>query len=472
MTTLVCVLLAGAALMVGLLAGLRIGRRPEPLTPGRAEPPPGPPLADLLQRVFRSSDSGLAVLSRSGDVVLHNARAVELGVLRSGRPDARAWAACQHVLDSGSPEDVDLSPLDHRGRQPTAVLAHVRPLGEGFTIVDAVDTSDVVRLEATRRDFVANVSHELKTPVGAIALLAEAVLDCSDDADEVRHFGTKILNEANRLGALVTELISLSRLTGAERLPELSKVDVDDVVREALDRCRLSAERAHIEITVDSPSGLEVDGDRSLLVTALSNLLENAIAYSPPDASVSVSRRRSGGMAEISVTDRGIGIALEHQERVFERFFRVDPARSRATGGTGLGLAIVKHVLANHGGEVRLWSRPGTGSTFTMRIPTRGAPPADPDPDGAGSATGNTADSTTGSSADGAADEASGSTSGRAADRAVGRAVDRAAGATDRAADGAADTADRAADGAAERATCAGPTERPDPAPAAGRAGG
>jgi two-component system sensor histidine kinase SenX3 len=253
------------------------------------------------------------------------------------------------------------------------VLAHVRPLGEGFTVVEAADTSDAVRLEATRRDFVANVSHELKTPVGAVGLLAEAVLDAADDPAEVRRFGSKIVKESRRLGALVTELIALSRLTGAERLPELSAVPVDEVVDEALARCRLSAESARIEILVDGPSGLVVDGDRTLLVTALSNLVENAVAYSPPDATVSVSRRLVGGSVQIAVTDRGIGIAPQHQARVFERFFRVDPARSRATGGTGLGLAIVKHVVANHGGEVRLWSRPGTGSTFTICLPARGA---------------------------------------------------------------------------------------------------
>ncbi|MGH3994982.1 MAG: sensor histidine kinase, partial [Pseudonocardiaceae bacterium] len=247
-----------------------------------------------------------------------------------------------------------------------------------FTVVDASDESDAVRLEATRRDFVANVSHELKTPVGAMALLAEAVLGAADDPIEVRRFGTKILNEATRLGSLVTELIALSRLQGAERLPEMATVDVDGVVHEALSRSRLAAESAGIEIAVDEPSGLLVDGDRTLLVTALANLVDNAIAYSSPGSPVSVSRRLVGRMVEIAVTDRGIGIAPEHQQRVFERFFRVDPARSRATGGTGLGLAIVKHVAANHGGEVRLWSRVGTGSTFTLRIPVHVVAPAVP----------------------------------------------------------------------------------------------
>ncbi|MGI9001027.1 MAG: sensor histidine kinase [Pseudonocardia sp.] len=360
---------AVVALALGLALGVRARRRRDDATPVQVEPAPGPPMADLLRRVFCSADEGLVVLDRSGDVVLYNARAVELGVVRDGRPDARAAAACQRVQQSEASAAVDLSPLDRRGRGPAAVLAHVRPLGDGFTMVEAGDTSDAVRLEATRRDFVANVSHELKTPVGAIGLLAEAVLDAADDPTEVRRFGTKVLNEAHRLGNLVTELIELSRLTGAERLPELCVVDVDEVVRESMARCRLSAESAAIEIIVDRPTGLEIEGDLTLLVTALSNLLENAIAYSPAEASVSVSRRRLGGWVEIAVTDRGIGIAPEHQKRVFERFFRVDPARSRVTGGTGLGLAIVKHVLANHGGEVRLWSSLGTGSTFTMRLP-------------------------------------------------------------------------------------------------------
>jgi two-component system sensor histidine kinase SenX3 len=368
-TALLCVLIAAVALALGVLIGTRTARRRVEVAAAPTPPAPGPPMADLLERVFRSSEAGLAVLTRAGDVVLHNERAVELGLVRANRADARAWAACQRADQSGHPGTVDLSPLDHRGRQPAAVVAHVRPLGGGYTVAEASDTSDAVRLEATRRDFVANVSHELKTPVGAVGLLAEAVLDAADDPVEVHRFATKILKESTRLGALVTELIALSRLTGAERLPELCVVDVDDVVREAMARSRISAESARIDITVDRPTGLEVDGDRTLLVTALSNLVENAIAYSPAEASVSVSRRRVGEHVEISVTDRGIGIAPEHQARVFERFFRVDPARSRATGGTGLGLAIVKHVVANHGGAVRLWSSPGTGSTFTMRLP-------------------------------------------------------------------------------------------------------
>ena len=378
MTVLGYLALTASTLLVGMVLGVvwAVRRTGVRRTGARtARRPAEPTVPDLAQRVLHSSHNGVVVLNRFGEVLMHNPRAGELGVVRNLRPDPRAWAAAERALQLGEPVDVDLSPLEHRGRQPAAVLAEVRPLGGGYTVVDASDESDAVRLEATRRDFVANVSHELKTPVGAMALLAEAVLDAADDPAEVRRFATLILNEATRLGSLVTELIALSRLQGAERLPELAVVDVDGVVREALARSRLAAESAGITIAVDEPSGLLVDGDRTLLVTALSNLVDNAIAYSSPGSPVSLSRRLAGGLVEIAVTDRGIGIAPEHQQRVFERFFRVDPARSRATGGTGLGLAIVKHVAANHGGDVRLWSRRGTGSTFTMRIPAHAVGP-------------------------------------------------------------------------------------------------
>ncbi len=369
-------LIAIGTLVVGLVGGILISRRAASAAP---TPSPGDTtVADLVQQIVHSSHNGVVLLNRTGDVVLANPPAIELGLVQGSRPDERAWKAAEQALDTGEVVRVDLSPLDHgarSGRGPAAVFGEARPLGDEFIVIDASDESDAVRLDATRRDFVANVSHELKTPVGAMALLAEAVLDAADDPHEVRRFGTKILNEATRLGALVTELIALSRLEGAERLPALATVGADEVVREALARCRLAAESADIRITVDPPSGLLLKGDTTLLVTALSNLLDNAVSYSPPGSPVSVSRRLADGFVEIAVTDRGLGIAPEQQERVFERFFRIDQARSRATGGTGLGLAIVKHVAANHGGDVQLWSKPGTGSTFTLRIPAHADSP-------------------------------------------------------------------------------------------------
>ncbi|RLK60632.1 two-component system sensor histidine kinase SenX3 [Actinokineospora cianjurensis] len=368
----VCLALSFGTLLIGLFVGFLLGRS---RTGGTGRAPDGPTVADLVQRIIQSTHTGVVVLNRFGDVVIHNPRAEELGLVRNNRVDDRARKAAEVVVETGDPIEVDLSPLESRvGRTPEAVLGEVRPLGDGFTAVDADDQSEAVRLEATRRDFVANVSHELKTPVGAMALLAEAVLDAADDPVEVRRFTTKILNEGNRLGTLVTELIALSRLQGAERLPEMHTVEVDAVLREAMGRARLVMESTGIDVTTDDDSGLLVQGDRTLLVTALSNLLQNALAYSSAGSPVSVSRSVADGFVEIAVTDRGIGIPEDEQQRVFERFYRVDRARSRATGGTGLGLAIVKHVAANHGGEVRLWSKPGLGSTFTLRVPAQAEP--------------------------------------------------------------------------------------------------
>lgn len=378
----VTVLVAVVAAALGVVVGLAVGRsRSRARRSARHE---GPTVAELLARLVRRSRSGLVVINRFGDVILANERAEELGAVVGSRPAGPIATAAGRVATGGEPSEVDLSPAPSTGRAPRSVIAAVRPLGDGFVVVDASDTSDAVRLEAVRRDFVANVGHELKTPVGAMGVLAEAVLD-ADDPDEVAHFASKILHESRRLGSLVGELIELSRLQGAERLLEPVPTDVDEVVEQALARAGASADAAGTELIADAAGGIVAAGSRTLLVSALTNLLENAIAYSPAGSAVSVRRRLVGDRVEISVTDRGIGIAPEHQERVFERFFRVDPARSRATGGTGLGLAIVKHVAANHGGDVRLWSEPGIGSTFTLRVPAVHDDAAAPDgPDARG----------------------------------------------------------------------------------------
>ena len=330
-------------------------------------------MSQVLDLIVLASESGIAVVDRHRDVVLFNPRAEELGLVRNRLIDERAWVAAKRVLDTGSTTEADLgskNPLGRRERIAVRCVARLLSREDtSFVVLFADDDSEQVRMEATRRDFVANVSHELKTPVGAMGLLAEALLESADDPESVRHFGRRVLAESSRLGNMVNELIALSRLQGAEKLPDLDVVDVDEIVAEAVDRSHTTAEAAEITVNTDHPSGLEVLGDRTLLVTALSNLVENAIAYSPKGSHVSVSRSIRSGKVAIAVTDRGIGIAKEDQERVFERFFRVDKARSRATGGTGLGLAIAKHVAANHNGEITLWSKLGTGSTFTLRIP-------------------------------------------------------------------------------------------------------
>ncbi|MFR9753799.1 sensor histidine kinase [Nocardia sp. 004] len=367
------VLFAVLAAVVGLAVGGLLIPYMNARQAARRQAESGLTTSQVLDLIVLASESGIAVVDEYRDVVLANPRAEELGLVRERLLDERAWAAVEKARATGESAEFDLTaknPVPGRGR--IAVRGIARQLSREettFTVLFADDDSEQARMEATRRDFVANVSHELKTPVGAMSLLAEALLESAEDPEAVRHFGQRVLGESRRLGKMVTELIALSRLQGAEKLPELEVVDVDTVVAQAVDRSRTAAEAVGITVSTDRPSGLEVLGDETLLITALSNLVENAIAYSPRGSHVSVSRSLRGEQVAMAVTDRGIGIAKEDQERVFERFFRSDKARSRATGGTGLGLAIVKHVAANHNGEITLWSKLGTGSTFTLRIP-------------------------------------------------------------------------------------------------------
>jgi two-component system, OmpR family, sensor histidine kinase SenX3 len=230
------------------------------------------------------------------------------------------------------------------------------------------DLTEAKRVESVRRDFVANVGHEIKTPVGALQLLAEAALDAHDDPEAVQRFVGRMQHEAQRLSRLVQELLDLSRLQGGEPLPASTEVSVDAVLDEAVDRARLVAEARGISIVRGGDEGLVVLGEEGQLVTAVANLLYNAVAYSPDGTRVALGVHLRDDVVEIAVTDQGVGIPEDEQERIFERFYRIDPARSRATGGTGLGLAIVKHTVGNHGGEVTVWSQPGNGSTFTIRL--------------------------------------------------------------------------------------------------------
>jgi two-component system, OmpR family, sensor histidine kinase SenX3 len=333
---------------------------------------PRPIAPELSRRVLEVMGSGALVIDSADEVVLANPAARRMGVLRGGRlvvDDLRRLA--RSVRREGEPRhDIVDTPRGRLGREPIAVSVHATPLGDtGYVALLLDDVTESRRLEAVRRDFVANISHELKTPVGALTLLAEAVQDAADDAEEVRRFAGRMQHEGARLGRLVAELIELSRLQGADPLPQPAVVDVDELVAEAVDRTAAAAEKAGIAVVSGGQSGLSVQGSEAQLVTALANLVDNAVAYSPAGTRVAVGTRRREGHVEISVSDQGIGIAERDLERVFERFYRADPARSRATGGTGLGLAIVKHIATNHGGSVSVWSVEGSGSTFTLRLP-------------------------------------------------------------------------------------------------------
>jgi two-component system sensor histidine kinase SenX3 len=241
-----------------------------------------------------------------------------------------------------------------------------RPSG---ALVVVEDTSERRHLENVRRDFVANISHELKTPVGALALLAETLLD-EDDPEVTRRLATRLANEAFRVGRTIDDLLELSRLEAASGGLRDDSVLVAKFVHEAAERVRPAAEQRGIAIDDDGVDPhLAVVGERRQLVSAVTNLVDNAVKYSEAGSRVTILARTDGSWVDVIVRDRGIGIPRRDLERIFERFYRVDRARSRETGGTGLGLAIVRHVASNHRGEVRVESREGAGSTFTLRLP-------------------------------------------------------------------------------------------------------
>ena len=335
--------------------------------PASADPPLPRGVGDVLS-VLRS----IAVVVDESDAVVNtSASAVSYGLVRHGElvhHELRHLA--RQVRRDGMIREAELDLARSPNAQASVVMrVRVAPIAVSHVLILAEDHTHARRVEEIRRDFVANVSHELKTPVGGISLLAEAVLDARDDPEAVERFAQRILVESSRLTRLVQEIVDLSRLQVADTLHEPELVDVGLVVTEAVDRVRVAAEAHDIDLTLVSESGLRVFGDAELLTTAVANLVTNAVNYSASGTHVGIGARRAGDAVEVTVTDQGEGIPAAEQERIFERFYRVDAARSRATGGTGLGLAIVKHVCANHGGRVSVWSQEGRGSTFTMTLP-------------------------------------------------------------------------------------------------------
>jgi two-component system sensor histidine kinase SenX3 len=338
-----------------------------------AKLPPG------IASVLAVLSSSAVVLDSSDRVLRASAAARAFGIVKGERlMVSELLALARQVRRDGEIRETEIEVQVPRfGTRTTSFAVRVAPLsgavgGGGLVLVLAEDQTESRRVEEVRRDFVANVSHELKTPVGALALLAETIEDAADDAEAVRRFAGRMRQEAARLTFLVQDLITLNRIQAAEPVPDPRPVEVDGMVAEALDRCRMKANARGITLTSAGIRGVSVLGAEDLLVTALRNLLENAVVYSPERTKVVVNVATSGdGGVEISVTDQGIGIPERDLERIFERFYRVDPARSRATGGTGLGLAIVKHVMAAHGGRVTVRSVEGAGSTFTLWLPLR-----------------------------------------------------------------------------------------------------
>jgi two-component system sensor histidine kinase SenX3 len=256
------------------------------------------------------------------------------------------------------------------GEGKREITVNVIPLSEGeLVLVMLRDESEAQRVHEVRRDFVANISHELKTPIGALSLLSEAVMEAKDDSESVTKFASRMQIEAKRLTDLVQEIIQLSRVQDSDPLHEAEILLASDLIKEALDQCRTTADARKINLFFQESDDAYIQGDHDQLTMAINNLIENAINYSPQGTKVSVSTSAENGIISIAVSDQGIGIPEAEVERIFERFYRVDPARSRETGGTGLGLSIVKHIVTKHGGEISVWSSENVGSTFTIRLP-------------------------------------------------------------------------------------------------------
>lgn len=326
---------------------------------------------DGVEQMIQVLESAGVVLDPSNNVITASPRALTLGLVWNRTlVHARMVEVVDRARRAEEPitEELELS----RGPLGDAALhlsVRVARLGSRFMLLLAEDRTESYRLDAVRRDFVANISHELKTPIGAIGLLGEALGHAADDPVQVKRFAAQLAKESERLASLTQEIIELSRLQAKDALSHPEVVELDHVVSAAIDQNRVLADANRVTLVGGGQKGLRVWGDEAMLITAVHNLVHNAVQYSPSPSRVGIGVTAADDVIEIAVTDQGIGIPEDELDRVFERFFRVDQARSRATGGTGLGLSIVKHVVQNHGGDVRVWSQPGRGSTFTIRLP-------------------------------------------------------------------------------------------------------
>jgi two-component system sensor histidine kinase SenX3 len=361
----------GAIVAGGAMLAWHVSDRQRHTLPEVEEPVVQAGVAAVLS-ILRSS---AVVVDESDHVLKASAPAYAFGLVRGNTvlvPELLDLIA--RVRRDGQIREMDLDmPAPDRGFDRT-LTARVAPLGARLVLALVDDRTRERRVEAVRRDFVANVSHELKTPVGAIRLLAEAVTDASDDPEAVQRFANRMLTESDRLSRLVQQIIELSRLQGHDPLETPVMVDIDAAVATAVDTSATEAEAKRIRVEARGEPGLEVFGSQEQIGAAISNLVANAVAYSNDGSRVVVTTRSEGDQVQVSVVDQGIGIPAGDIDRIFERFYRVDPARHRSTGGTGLGLSIVKHVAATHGGDISVWSVQGQGSTFTLTLPHNSQP--------------------------------------------------------------------------------------------------
>jgi two-component system sensor histidine kinase SenX3 len=343
----------------------------------RTEESPPREAPSILFDVLEQLDQDVLLLA-PGDIALFTSPDVEkLNVIKDGRILSPELLAIIRVVrrtgitQSGKIE-VPRGPIGEGVRELTVKVISLEKDLQILVLLS--DESEADRVHEVRRDFVANISHELKTPIGALSLLSEAVLSAKDEPEAVEKFASRMQQESKRLTGLVQEIINLSRLQDSDPLQMAEPLLLNDLIAEAVDQCQTISAARKIGITVSDDVAVTVFGDRDQLLMAMNNLIENAINYSPPNTNVSVSTSLQDDIVTISVADQGIGIPETDLERIFERFYRVDPARSRETGGTGLGLSIVKHVATKHGGDITVWSSPNVGSTFAIRLPNYQTP--------------------------------------------------------------------------------------------------
>ena len=360
--------LLGAVLGAGVVLAWRVSERQLRADVAVEEPVVPAGIASVLS-VLRSS---ALVVDETDEVVKASAPAYAFGLVRGDQVAVQELAdLIRQVRRDGQIRETELVMTRGRAVAPLTVTARVAPLSSRLVLALVEDRTRERRVEAIRRDFVANVSHELKTPVGALNLLAEAVQEAADDPEAVTRFAGRMQTESARLTRLVQQIIELSRLQGDDPLEGPQSVDVDAIVSRAIDESTIDAQSKGITVVHNGERGLQILGNRDEVALALGNIVANAVAYSPDRSTVVVAARTNEMMVDLTITDQGIGIPAAEIDRIFERFYRVDPARHRSTGGTGLGLSIVKHVAASHGGEVRVWSVEGQGSTFTLSLPRR-----------------------------------------------------------------------------------------------------
>lgn len=370
----------GAALLAALVASLiayQVGRARErdrsPSVAALFDGVADPDAVDGERRMLAMLGESVIITDVHGNVIVSNTAAAEHGLVFDGRlTDDGVRGLIASAVEGHEPVHADIE-LDG-GPQARHIAVTAQPISACRVAVVCADTGYRRNVDRMRRDFVTNVSHELKTPVGAIMLLSETIADAGDDVEMIRHFAGRIGMEAQRLDGLVRRLIELGRMSNPGERPKQT-VDARDLVHGAIADTEVTAAARHTDVrmrdgAVDRP--LAVCVDATAVHIALKNLVENAINYSPEHSDVTVDVTQADGHVRIRVIDHGVGIPQPLQGRIFERFYRVDPARSRLTGGTGLGLSIANHHIRANGGTIEVWSKPGEGSTFTVALPLAG----------------------------------------------------------------------------------------------------